>query len=194
MSIYDIPRTPTPKPAHQLRNNGKDHDRLQRASDSTCIIQSKQKPRAFSVTEAKNPPRALQKHANTRKRRLPVNQLALLRTTTSHVSTKAQSLATGSSPSRRLLDIASAVNETLRGTSDHALKSVPDVHDVTFEGLPRHEFQGTSRQPDRRGNYGSARRHKSIILPMVFALAQDRFEHPEANREKKTPRLLNIVG
>ena len=80
------------------------------------------------------------------------------------VPTKAQSLATGSSPSRRLLDIASAVNETLRGMSDHALKSVPDVHDVTFEGLPRHEFQGTSRQPDRRGNYRLARRHKPIIV------------------------------
>lgn len=83
MSIYDIPRTPTPEPAHQPRNNDECHDRLQRASDSTCIIQFKQKPGALSVTEAKNPTRVSQKHASTRKRRLPVNQLALLRTTMS---------------------------------------------------------------------------------------------------------------
>lgn len=82
---------------------------------------------------------------------------------------KAQSLATGNSPSGRSLGNASVIDETLRGTSGSALKSVPDVH-VTFEGLLRHESRGTSRRSDRRENYASARRNKpSIVRKLTLA-------------------------
>ncbi|XP_014562726.1 hypothetical protein COCVIDRAFT_83914 [Bipolaris victoriae FI3] len=77
MSIYDIPPSP-PQPVHvRVHTNSKHKNKSQHLSDTTRIIPSKRKPGASFKTEK------AKKHLTTRKRRLPVHQLALLRTTTS---------------------------------------------------------------------------------------------------------------
>ncbi|EMD95854.1 hypothetical protein COCC4DRAFT_123192 [Bipolaris maydis ATCC 48331] len=76
MSIYDIPPSP-PEPVHvHVYSNNKHKNKSQHLSDSTRIIPSKRKPGASFMNEK------AKKHLITRKRRLPVHRLALLRTTT----------------------------------------------------------------------------------------------------------------
>ncbi|EUC43950.1 hypothetical protein COCMIDRAFT_99416 [Bipolaris oryzae ATCC 44560] len=77
MSMYDIPPSP-PEPVHvRVYRDSKHKNKSQHLSDSTRIIPSKRKPGASFVNEK------AKKHLTIRKRRLPVHQLALLRTTTS---------------------------------------------------------------------------------------------------------------
>ena len=76
---------------------------------------------------------------------------------------KKRSFTAGSLPAKFLVDGASVTDETLKETSGSTMKSVPDVH-VTCEGLPGHEFQGTSSGSDRGENYASARSSRPTIF------------------------------
>jgi hypothetical protein len=88
-SVYDIPRSPTP--IEHCLNLGADHDQylhnnyapVQQRSDPVPLAYCQLNADTTLNTNAKKAPRKPREPSSTRKRRLPVNELALMRTTTS---------------------------------------------------------------------------------------------------------------
>jgi hypothetical protein len=89
ISIYHIPLSRTPTVTRPTPANDDDQEvqqsqsPVQRQSYTTLSVKFRRKAGTAITTKAKKAPAKPRGSSNTRKRRLPVNELALLRTTTS---------------------------------------------------------------------------------------------------------------